>query len=51
MSRGCCGDEEVMWGYDQLMFRGKRRGFGGMRREVVDMLRRYFRMSCGCCGG
>jgi hypothetical protein len=30
---------------------GKRRGFGGMGREVVDMLREYFRMSRGCCGG
>jgi hypothetical protein len=30
MSRGCCGDEQVMWGHDQLILRGKRRGFGGM---------------------
>jgi hypothetical protein len=30
---------------------GKRRRFDGMKKEVVVMLRGYFRMSSGYCGG
>jgi hypothetical protein len=52
---GCVGEVvekcRGFFGDEQVMGRGKRMGFGGMRKEVVGMSREYFRMSRRCCEG